>query len=127
MLVIIVASRRPEKTILVSPERTLGLSIERYRPLLWLLSDTRLRHLRSHGGILREFRIRARRTQVFGHLLKSLRADFRATCNALKLVMVHSHDDRPDLASVLVRAELTFSCRVVIVQFRLWRYRWGLS
>jgi hypothetical protein len=129
ILLVVVASglsMRPEKTILVSPERIVGRSIKRYRPMLWLLSDKRLRHLRFHGGVLREFRIRARRSQIFGRLLKSLRADFGRTCNALKLVMVHSPHDRPDLASVLLRATLVFSCRVVIVQFRLWRYRWGL-
>jgi hypothetical protein len=130
ILLMVVASgqsKRSEKALLASAEWIEGLPIERYGPMLWLLSDTRLCFLRSHGGLAIEMRIRVRRGRLFRRYLGSLKADFRLTCTALKTIMVLSPHDRPDLASTLLRAQITFFCRVLVVKFRLLRYRCGLS
>jgi hypothetical protein len=102
------------------------VSAQRHRPMLWLLSDRRLLRLRTRGGYVREHRIRARRSRIFGRYLASIQADFRRTCTGLKLLMAHSPHDRPDLASILVRAEISFSWRLARARLRLWGYRWGL-
>jgi hypothetical protein len=116
----------PENPLFASPEKSLELSIERYSPMLWLLSNRRLRRMRLRGGLAREFKIRARRAGIFARYLSALRTDFRQTCDALKLVLVLSPKDRPELASVLFRAELTFDYGVLLVTLRLLRYRCGL-
>ena len=107
------------------PEWTPAKSADRYLPLFWLLSDERLLFLRAHGGFARELRIRRRRARVFRQYLDNLRQEFKSTCAALKTLMLRSPRDRPDLAAHLVRAEVGFAYGVLLVRFRLWRYRFG--
>ncbi len=45
---------------------------------------------------------------------------------AIKMIMVQSPCDRPDLAALLVRAQLSFAFALVIVSWRVLRYRCGL-
>ena len=71
-------------------------------------------------------KLRTERCQVFRGYLRSLRADFQRVCAALKLLMVHSRYDRPDLASVLIQQQVRFECGMVLVGFRLFLYRWGV-
>ena len=107
------------------PEWTPAKSADRYLPLFWLLSDERLLFLRMHGGFARELRIRRRRAQLFRRYLGDLRHEFKSMCGALKAVMLQSPCDRPDLAARLVRVEVRFAYCVLMVRFRLWRYRFG--
>jgi hypothetical protein len=55
-----------------------------------------------------------------------LNADFKRVCGALKILMLHSGHDRPDLAGALVQHQVMFACGMVMVHFRLILYRWGL-
>jgi hypothetical protein len=105
------------------------LSADRYRPMLRLLEDRDIQFLRSQPGYDRhmEARLRAQRSQVFRSYLKCLDADFKRTCAALRVVMMHSQNDRPDLASSLIRSQITFACGRVVVQFRVALYRFGLA
>jgi len=48
--------------------------------------------------------------------LPRLKEDFKLICLAVKVIMVQSHRDRPDLAWALVRSHFTFACRVVQLQ-----------
>jgi hypothetical protein len=41
--------------------------------------------------------------------------------------MVQSKADRPDLASVLLQSQLTFACRMIVVQIQLLCYKYGLG
>jgi hypothetical protein len=116
-----------EAAVLTSSERDLGLQIDRYLPMLWLLSEHRLLYIRARGGLMRALRIRGRRCRIFKNYLASLKADFKNTSDALKLVMVLSSHDRPDLASSLVRAQIKFYWRLILLHVRLLRYRWSLS
>jgi len=59
--------------------------------------------------------------------LRCLDADFKRFCVALKVVLVQSKHDRPDLASVLLRNQLEFAWRMMIIQFRLTCYRHGFG
>jgi hypothetical protein len=71
-------------------------------------------------------KLRTERCQVFRGYLRCLNADFQRVCVALKLLMLHSRFDRPDLASVLVRQQVMFEIGMVLVGLRLFLYRWGL-
>ena len=72
-------------------------------------------------------KLRIERCQVFRGYLSCLRTDFQRVCAALKLLMLHSRHDRPDLASVLVHQQVMFECGMAVVGFRLVLYRWGLG
>ena len=104
------------------------LSIERYRPMMHLLDAGDVEFLRSQPGFTPAMaaRLRIEWCQLFHKYLRCLRTDFQRVCAALKLLMVHSRYDRPDLASVLVQQQLMFECGMVLVRFRLFLYRFGL-
>ena len=104
------------------------LSIERYRPMMHLLDAGEVELLRSQPGFTPGMaaKLRIERCQVFRGYLRCLRTDFQRVCAALKLLMLHSRHDRPDLASVLVHQQVMFECGMVLVGFRLFLYRWGL-
>ena len=72
-------------------------------------------------------KLRIERCRVFRGYLSCLRTDFQRVCAALKLLMLHSRYDRPDLASTLVHQQVMFECGMVVVGFRLFLYRWGLG
>jgi hypothetical protein len=61
--------------------------------------------------------------------LRHLRDDFRLVCMAIKVIMVHSEYDRPDLARVLVWTQMKFAYRMVMVRCQLaWdRFRFSRS
>src|SRR5215831_5745584 len=104
------------------------LSVERYRPMLRLLDSSDLEFLRSQPGYTRaiESSLRAQRCQILRGYLRCLNMDFRRVCVALKLVMVQSQQDRPDLASVLVHHQVMFTCGMIAIQARLFLFRWGI-
>lgn len=104
------------------------LSVERYRPMLRLLESSDLEFLRSQPGYTRrmESKLRAQRCQIFRGYLRCLNTDFRRVCTALKLVMVQSRQDRPDLASVLVHHQVMFTSAMIAVQVRLFLYQIGV-
>ena len=105
------------------------LAIERYRPMLRLLDRSDMDFLRAQPGFRPEFATRLRRSrgQLFGQYLQSLEIDFGHTCTAIKMLMVQSHRDRPDLASALARSQAAFVYRLIIVRFQLLRYRYGVG
>jgi hypothetical protein len=105
------------------------LSVERYRPMMRLLDERDLEFLRSQPGFTRrmEAKLRAQRCQIFRGYLRGLEADFRRVCTAVKVLMLQSQLDRPDLASVLVRNQAAFALGLATVNVRLILYRWGLG
>jgi hypothetical protein len=52
--------------------------------------------------------------------------DFQRVCTALKLVLVQSEQDRPDLSSVLLQNQILFASGLLAVHFRLILYGWGI-
>ena len=104
------------------------LSIERYRPMMRLLDGGDLDFLRSQPGYTPRMatRLRTQRCLIFRGYLRCLNADFGRVCAAVKVLMLQSRHDRPDLAAALVRYQVTFACGILMVQFRLFLYRWGL-
>ena len=87
------------------------LSVERYRPMLRLLDSRDLDFLKSQPGFTPSMaeKLRKQRCQVFRGYLRCLCADFSRICAAIKLLMLHSRRDRPDLAGILVRNQMLFA------------------
>lgn len=105
------------------------LSIERYRPMMRLLDGGDLEFLRSQPGFTPRMaaKLRIQRCQIFRGYLRCLSGDFQRVCAAIKILMLQSQHDRPDLAGVLIQHQVMFACGMAMVYFRLFLYRWGLS
>ena len=91
------------------------LSIDCYRPMLRLLDGEDL-----------TAELRMERCQLFRDHLRHLTEDFGRVCTALKLVMLQSGGDRPDLASILIHQQIMYTCGLLVVYSRLFLYRWGI-
>ena len=104
------------------------LSIERYRPMMRLLDGGDLEFLRSQPGFTPRMatKLRIQRCQIFRGYLRCLNGDFQKVCAAIKVLMLQSRHDRPDLASVLVQHQVMFVCGMAAVYCRLFLYRWGV-
>jgi hypothetical protein len=105
------------------------LSIERYRPMLRLLNQEDLQFLhaqpRSTPQMITLFRIQ--RCQLFQKYLKHMENDFKRICMALKVLTVQAEHDRPDLVSVLLRSQMMFAYGMIMLQFQLVLYRYGIA
>lgn len=104
------------------------LSIERYRPMMRLLDAGDLEFLRSQPGFTPRMvsKLRAQRSHIFRGYLRCLNNDFGRVCAAIKLVMLQSKHDRPDLASALLKSQMMFAGGMMVIQGRLLLYRWGV-
>lgn len=104
------------------------LSVERYRPMMHLLNSADLAFLRAQPGFTRgmEATLRAQRCQIFSGYLRSLNTDFSRICAAIKVLMLQSRDDRPDLAGILLKHQALFACGVAAVYGQMLLYRAGL-
>src|SRR5262245_18245194 len=87
------------------------LSVERYRPMMRLLDGADLEFLRTQPGFTPKVaaKLRAQRCQIFRGYLKCLRLDFGRICGAIRICMLQSGEDRPDLAATLLRHQLLFA------------------
>ena len=96
--------------------------------LLRLLNEERFQFLRTQPDFTPKMatKLRIQRCQLFHERLRHLRNDFKLICMALKVIIVESKQDRPDLAWVLVRNQMTFAYGMMMVRFQLVRYRYGL-
>ena len=106
-----------------------ALSLDQYRPMMRLLDGEDIAFLRSQPGFTPAMvaSLRLHRCQVFRGYLACLSTDFSRVCTALRLVMLHSMTDRPDLASVLVHYRLMFACGLLAIHVRLFLYQWGIG
>jgi hypothetical protein len=118
-----------ERELRISAGWMADLSVERYRPMLRLLDDSDLKFLSAQPGFNPRvaIRLRRQRQRIFGCYLTSLQADFRQTCAALSGLMIHSGEDRPDLARLLARKQLTFGLYMLRARWDLALYRWGIG
>ena len=104
------------------------LSLERYRPMMRLLDSRDIEYLLGQPGFTPRMaaRLRAQRCQIFRGYLRSLSADFDRVCAAIKILLLESRQDRPELASVLMQHQFMFASRMLLVQVHVFFYRWGL-
>lgn len=104
------------------------LSIDRYRPMLRLLGEDDLQFLQTHPDLASKQagEFRRQRCRIFQSYLDCLHSDFQRVCMALKIIMVQSRHDRPELASALLRSQRAFVFGLMSVHARVFLYRWGL-
>lgn len=105
------------------------LSVDRYHPMMRLLGDEDLEYLRSHNGFSarQAAEFRRQRCRIFESYLRCLHGDFQRVCMALKIIMVQSRYDRPELAAVLLRSQRAFALGLLVIYGRVFLYRFGLG
>jgi hypothetical protein len=117
------------KSLPVSVDWINDLSIARYRPMERLLSEEDFRFLASQPGfdtkMLRQ--MRSERRKVFRGYLACLSRDFSLVGAALRLMMMYSAQDRPDLAGILYKQQALFALGMLTVQWRLALHTCGLG
>ena len=96
--------------------------------LLRLLDEERSQFFRTQPDFTPKMatRLRIQECQLFHERLRHRKNDFKLVCMALKVIIVESKHDRPDLAWALVRNQTTFASGMMMVRFQLVRYRYGL-
>lgn len=104
------------------------LSLERYQPMMYLLDRSDLEFMRTQPGFTPQAtaKLRDQRCQIFRGYLKCFSSDFAKICGAIRLLMLQSGHDRPDLAAALVKHQLLFAMGLLIVNCRLVLYRFGI-
>jgi hypothetical protein len=117
-----------DRSLPVTAEWIDDLSTDRYRPMMRLLDPREIEFLCSQAGFTSkmESRVRAQRCQIYRGYLQCLNMDFQRVCTALKLVLVQSEQDRPDLTSILLHNQILFATGLLAVHFRLILYGWGI-
>jgi hypothetical protein len=117
-----------DRSLPVTAEWIDDLSTDRYRPMMRLLDPREIEFLCSQAGFTSkmESRVRAQRCQIYRGYLQCLNMDFQRVCTALKLVLVQSEQDRPDLSSILLHNQILFATGLLAVHFRLILYGWGI-
>jgi len=117
-----------DRSLPVTAEWIEELSAERYRPMMRLLDSGDIEFLRAQPGFTprMETSLRAQRCEIFRGYLQCLDTDFKRVCRALKLVLAESTNDRPDLATILIRQQVLFTSGLMSAHVRLFLYRWGI-
>jgi hypothetical protein len=95
--------------------------------MMRLLDTADLDFLRCQPGFTPRLasQLRAQRCQIFRGYLRCLNADFQRVCMAIKLLILQSRSDRPDLSFLLMRQQVIFATGMASVHIRLVLYRWG--
>jgi hypothetical protein len=116
-------------TLPVSVDWINDLSAIRYRPMERLLSAEDERFLASQPGSNRKMvrRMRSERRRLFRAYLACLSTDFSRVSAALRLIMTHATQDRPDLAGILYKQQALFAMGMLNVQWRLAVHALGLG
>jgi hypothetical protein len=122
-------AREAERSTPTIPEWIDGLSVERYWPMLRLLTDQDLRFLRAQPGATSAMvsRLRAQRHRTFQEYLRHLRADFRHAGSILWRLSLRTGSRRPGLVGTLLRRRLAFAASLFLVRCRVLLYRCGLG
>ncbi len=117
------------KSLPVSVDWINDLSIARYRPMERLLAEDDFRFLASQPGVDKRMlrRLRSERRKVFREYLACLSRDFSLVGAALRLMMMCSAQDRPDLAGILYKQQALFAVGMLAIQGRLLLHACGLG
>lgn len=97
---------------------------ERYRPMLRLLSPDDLQFV-PPGAARR--RLQQRRIRLFRSYLRSLARDYGQLLSGVRMMMVHSSVDRPDLAKLLLRNQTLFALALCRIEMRLLLRGFGIG
>ncbi|MGD1070754.1 MAG: hypothetical protein ABSB15_11490 [Bryobacteraceae bacterium] len=97
----------------------------RYRPMVRLLAEEDTAFVSSNKAIARK--LRAQRRRIFRGYLDCLTKDYARLLNGVRLAMVRSGVDRPDLAQALAKNKFLFTFALCRIEFRLLLHRAGIG
>jgi hypothetical protein len=104
-------------------------SVERYRPMARLFAEEDYEFLADQEGyntrIARQ--LRRERRRVFRGYLDCLKRDFGQFEAAIKVCMITSRVDRPDLAKALLKRRLVFTYALMVTEWGLALHGLGLG
>jgi hypothetical protein len=111
----------------VSPAWLDEFSLENYAPMERLLDSSDFQFLAAQPGHRPEITkvLLAERRKIFGEYLHLLIGDFNQLHFLAKLMLVHSAEDRPELARELFRQQLRFYAAVSFVRCKVALYPLG--
>lgn len=107
-----------------------GKSIElspagRYHPMLRLLAADDFALSASNPILARD--LKTRRISLFRRYLRCLTRDYGRALEGIRLVMVQSGVDRPDLARALVKNRVLFALAICRIEIRLVLFSFGIG
>jgi len=113
----------------VAVDECLVLSLEKYRPMERLLREQDFLFLAAQPGFSPRLgrRFRTERRRIFRGYLRNLKRDFGRVSLAFRILIVHSVEDRGDLASSLMRLRVMFALGMLAVEGRLLLHAAGLG
>ena len=98
--------------------------ISHYRPMLRLLEDEDIDPTLEPGT---RGEVLARRRQLFREYLLDVGKDYGRLLARIRLIMVESAVDRPDLAKALLRHRSSFAIAMCRIEFRLRLHELGIG
>jgi len=99
--------------------------LNRYQPMLRLLSDDDLRFVAGNKVLAKK--LRGERKDIFRGYLRCLTKDYGRLLAGVRLAMVNSGVDRPDLAKALIKNKILFALALCRIEMRLSLYSLGLG
>jgi len=113
----------------ISADGCLVLSPEKYRPMERLLQSDDFCFLASQPGYSPQLgrRFRTERRRVFRAYFRGLKRDFAQVSLTFQTLIVHSAEDRGDLAAKLVQQRMMFAFGVLAVEGRLLLHAAGVN
>ena len=97
----------------------------RYRPMLRLLSEDDFAFLAGNPKLIRS--LRAERHKLFRGYLRCLTKEYGRLLAGIRMVMVQSKVDRPDLARALAKNRMLFALAICRIEYRLNMNAMGLG
>lgn len=114
-------------SLAISPAWLDEFSVETYAPMERLLDASDFRFLAAQPGYRPEIgkRLLSERRRIFGQYLRMLIRDFNQLHFFARLMLVHSVQDRPELARELFRQQVRFYFAVCLVRCKVALYPLG--
>jgi hypothetical protein len=97
----------------------------RYRPMLRLLSDEDVAFASIDPKVARS--LKAERRRIFRGYLRCLTKDYGRLLTGIRMVMVQSQVDRPDLAYALAKNRALFALAICRIEFHLSLHTLGVG
>jgi hypothetical protein len=119
----------PETVAQCDAEWVNSFSVNKYRPMLRLLDGPDYKFLATQRGISKKAirKLRAERRAIFREYMRNLVSDFNHLHLAARMLLIYSHQDRPDLAASLLRQRVRFGLTVASVECRLLMHAAGVG
>jgi hypothetical protein len=109
----------------VAQSNTASVVANRYRPMVRLLAEEDTTFVASNNAMARK--LRAERRRIFRGYLDCLTKDYARLLNGIRLAMVRSGVDRPDLAQALAKNKILFTFALCRIEFRLLLHQAGVG